>query len=84
MYKGDQMNWKKIFLFTGVGAVVPTLEHWLQGGGPFTVGTIGVPIATTLLTTLLALFTHAPQNDATAAGQSDKVLPGAKDTQKGL
>jgi hypothetical protein len=70
------MNWKKFFLFSGVGAVVPTLTTWLQHPTAFTFGNVGVPILGTLFATLSALFTHAPQSDATAAGQSTSTFPG--------
>lgn len=71
------MNWKKFLLFAGIGAAVPTLDTWVQHPVAFTWGNIGVPIISSLATTLLALFAHPPHDDATAAGQSTATLPGA-------
>lgn len=75
------MNWKKFWLFTAVASATPPLEAYLHSVTigqpmPFTFGTIGIPIVTTLATTLLALFTHPPDKDAHAAGETDKTLAG--------
>lgn len=61
------MNWKKILLATLGGGVAGNVASWaaaVSGGQhvPFTVGTILAPAVPGILTTLLALFTHRPQD----------------------
>lgn len=72
------MNWKKFFTVTLLGAFVQPVSQYVAAGGhvAFTAGNILLPAVMTLVSTLGALFTHAPQSDATAVGESSKAFPG--------
>lgn len=70
------MNWKKLLLYTGLSAAIPSLDTWLQHPVAFTFGNVGLPILGSLFTTLAALFTQPPHNDSTASGQTTNTLAG--------
>lgn len=58
----QQVNWKKIVLFSTVAAFAPSLNTWAECAKagqicPFTFGTIVTPAIPSLILTLAALFT---------------------------
>lgn len=58
------LDWKKILLVAGAGALTGSVGQWIQSGPsyPFTPGNILIPAGVTMLTSIAALFVKRPQD----------------------